>query len=145
LHVVVPVIAGIGVAVVLIAIFSLDYEQNLMLRQYGDPHDDYYVNVNIPLGTYDMKLAKEFQPQKTRIVLYEGENCCGTVRWVNNDIVPFRLHADENGDIAFLNATRNLYVDPGEYYEYVFTKPGEYRFYGETGQIGIVEVLFSHS
>ena len=145
MNIVLPVIAGIVVAVGVIAIFSIDYEQNRMIRHFGDPNNDYYVNVYIPLGTYDSKLARDFQPQKTRIVLYEGENCCGTVRWVNDDIVPFRLYADENGDAAFLNATCNKYIEPGEYYEYVFTKPGEYRFHGELGQKGIIEALFSHS
>jgi hypothetical protein len=136
-----PVVAGALSCALLILVFDLIYVKSSMLDQFGDPRYDNYLFVHIPLGAYDAKLGKPFQPEFTRTIIYDKDNCCMVVRWVNNDILPFKLVFDDSADPAFDEATRNLIIQPGDSFEYVFTKPGDYGFHGHSWQNGIVEVL----
>lgn len=59
-----------------------------------------------------------------------------TVRWVNQDAVLHSVAADNADDPSFYAATHgeNLtFIQPGESFEYTFTKPGMYDYHGEPG------------
>ena len=135
-----PSIAGALSCILLMALFNLYYRQT-ELEQLSNSDGDYYTAVYVPLGTFDREPYKQFEPQYVRVVLYDDFACCGTIRWVNEDILPVKLVAVNDSDPKFYEATRNLHIQPGNSFEFVFTKPGEYGFHGGSGQFGKIEVL----
>lgn len=136
-----PAVAGALSCALLILIFNLIYVKSSMLDQFGDPRYDNYLFIHIPLGAYDGRLGKQFQPEFTRVIVDDAKNCCTVVRWVNNDIMPFKLMAGDSQDPAFKEATRNLIIQPGDSFEFIFKKPGEHAFHGHSWQNGVVDVL----
>jgi plastocyanin len=133
---VVPVAAGLAVGIAVIILFSVNFQATPVIWS-----EEEKFTVIIPLGASlsDQKLT--FKPEKTRAALDYNARCCGVVKWVNNDTVPAPLSASDQNDPGFYKATQDLIIEPGDSFEYIFTKPGEYGFQGRPWQHGVVEIL----
>jgi hypothetical protein len=131
-----PCIAGALSCILLIAVFDL-YQKQSQFERFNDPDRFDYTTVYIPLGSFDDRLYKQFAPFEIQVILY-NETCCGAVRWVNEDILPFKLEATDDADQEFYKATRDLYIKPGDSFKFIFDEPGEYSFMGRPMQQGIV-------
>lgn len=139
----VPLIAGLTAGIALIVVFSLNFDLTHTFRTPVPlvwPEDEKFV-IHIPLGASIAEQNKTFTPENTRAALDYNKNCCGVIKWVNDDTVPAMLRADDDSDPEFYRATSNLLIEPGGSFEYTFTKPGEYGFHGRPWQHGIVEIL----
>ncbi|MGI0037318.1 MAG: cupredoxin domain-containing protein [Nitrososphaera sp.] len=132
-----PVLVGLAAGVALIVVFSMTFQGTEPLRV--PEHEKYVVRITLGASMADQNIT--FEPEKTRASLDYDENCCGVIKWVNNDTVPAPLQADDDSDPAFYRATQNLLIEPGAAVEFTFTKPGEYGFHGRAWQHGLVDIL----
>ena len=67
-----------------------------------------------------------FEPTHIRVVI----GVSNTVQWINQDVVPHSIEADDEGDCDFCRATQDIFLIPGATFEYTFTKPGELDYHG---------------
>jgi plastocyanin len=107
--------------------------------------------VTIPEGASDSQSGKTFEPQTITVVI--GVN--NTVRWINQDTSMYFIEADNDRyDPAFYHATEipssnskaeatDNVLMPNEYFEYTFTKPGEYGYHSKPWMRGTVIVMES--
>jgi plastocyanin len=93
-----------------------------------------------------------FEPATIKLV--NGIN--NTVRWINEQVVPVSIEADDEADPLFFNATsehgsfeindnsgNNNFLMPGQFFEFTFTKPGKFGYHSVPGpdRHGMVVVL----
>jgi plastocyanin len=126
------------VILVFAVLFSLLYvSQELISKDVNSPH---VVTVVIPEGSaMATSEHNNFEPAIIKVVM--GVN--NTVRWVNQDTVLGSVVADNEGDPLFFNITntdtpnfdandksgKNNYLLPGQFFEFTFTKPGEFGYH----------------
>jgi plastocyanin len=121
-----PVIAGMVVGVAFIIMFSFPYSINqnvaIIPKQVSI--------VTIPKEAHD----KNFEPSTIKVVI--GLN--NTVRWMNEDSVPYTIVSDTDYIDPysgwFTTEKRSeekggSFVMPGQFFEFTFTKPGEYGYH----------------
>jgi plastocyanin len=130
----VGVIAGIIIGVAFVVTISMIFTNPQSLTDLNKALAP--ISIIIPEGASLESTSPSFKPEITRVVV--GVDF---VRWSNHDTVPLRLEADDDGDPAFYEATRNLIIMPGKSFEFTFTKPGEYGYHGLPWQQGRVIVL----
>lgn len=111
----VPVAAGLAVGVVFIVLLALVLSPVKSIS-----------TVIIPEGSsLESAERNNFEPAAIRVVI--GVN--NTVQWINQDVVPHSIEADDEGDCDFCRATQDIFLMPGATFEYTFTKPGELDYY----------------
>jgi plastocyanin len=126
------------VALVFGVLFTLLYVSAVL------PSTPAVVTVIIPNGS-SMSTSEHnnFEPAIIKVVI--GMN--NTVRWLNEDIVLGSVVADNEDDPLFFNATnmetptydindnsgKNNFILPGQFFDFTFTKPGEFGYHSEPG------------
>jgi plastocyanin len=90
------------------------------------------VTVIIPQGSSSPSSEhNNFEPAVIKVVI--GEN--NTIRWINENVTSGSVVADNKSDPDFYNATHNdedelkTLLNPGEIFEFTFTKPGEFGYH----------------
>jgi plastocyanin len=123
-----PTIAGLAVGVALVAIFSVMDQGNTGFTTEKPSH----VTVIIPESSSSDSEQSNFEPATIKVVI--GVN--NTIRWVNDDTVPYSVVADDNGDPDFYDITSDdaaglpkSWLGSGETFEFTFTKPREYGYH----------------
>jgi len=135
-----PVIAGLAAGIAFVVLFVM-----IFVSRVQSDHDDDILVITIPRGASDPNSGNFFVPQHIRVVIGLSDSCCSTVRWVNRDIAPARIEADNESDPAFYNATKDfVYIEPGKSFEFTFTKAGEFGYHGRPWERGTVIVLQQH-
>jgi plastocyanin len=135
----VQVIIGLAAGIALVALFATNFTTTTPIPDPRKVID--VIDVRIPEGA-SIDSGKNFQPQKALVVVGEGnEYCCSTVRWHNRDSAPAIIRADDDSDPEFYEATKDLFIKPGESFDFRFTKPGEFGYHGKPWQHGTVVVL----
>ena len=136
---IVPVITGFAIGISVIILFSL-YFVDESARINERPTSARITTVHLPSSASCGPCLDNFEPQ-TVMVVVGGNN---TVRWVNNDVFPAIIVADNDNDPLFYAMTKDFkLVKVGESFEFTFTKPGEFGYHGKPWQRGkvIVEYL----
>ena len=86
------------------------------------------VTVDIIKGSYNIQQADSYVPKEITVVL--GKN--NKVVWKNVDEVAHTVTADAGQSGKFVQeASRSLFLQAGENFEFVFTKPGTYKYHCE--------------
>lgn len=93
------------------------------------------VAVTIPEGSsLENSEQNNFEPAVIKVVI--GIN--NTVGWINEDTISIAIVADDKSDPAFYDATYDdtndrpkVLLEPGEIFEFTFTRPGEFGYHGE--------------
>jgi plastocyanin len=112
-----PVVAGLVVGVAFIALFSLAFSS-----------EKHISTVIIPEGSSQSTAERNnFEPAIIRVVI--GVN--NTVQWVNQDVLLHSVRADDQGDPDFFRMTQDVFLAPGETFEYTFIKPGRMDYHAE--------------
>jgi len=114
--VVAPVVAGLfaGVAfVVLFALYEIEPGRSIVVIQDGSSVEE---------------SGKNFEPRIITVAI--GIN--NTVAWINQDVVPSTVVADNNGDPDFFDATSepDLLMQV-EQFRHTFTRQGEFGYHSE--------------
>lgn len=135
-HIIVPTAIGLIVGIAFIFLFAMVFNEQVT----GLPAKRVSV-ITIPKdASLYQDPAEAFEPQEIKVVI--GVN--NTVRWVNQDLAPARIEADDDSDPNFRDATRNNTLIPPEgFFEYTFTNPGEFGYHGQPWQRGVVIVRSS--
>jgi plastocyanin len=112
--------------------------------------------VMIPINASDQESGQAFVPQTIIVII--GVN--NTVRWINQDTSMHWIEADNDRyDSAFyqltemtasaqadrsnIDSSKDKVLYPNEYFEYTFTKPGEYGYHSKPWMRGTVIVMES--
>ncbi len=142
-----PVAAGLATGIAIVVVFTLMTSNPTTPRLPATGISSEVSDVVIPEGASNPNSGKTFEPQTIKVVI--GVN--NTVRWTNNDIVPHWIEADDDKDPDFFRETtfgassfigeRHSYLNPGEAFEYTFTKPGEFGYHGQPWESGTVIVV----
>jgi plastocyanin len=113
--VVAPVVAGLVVGAAFVVLFVLhDFARES--------------TVIIPEGSSVPENGSNFTPQTLTVMV--GVN--NTVVWVNQDVVPSTVIADNEGDPDFFDATSKPdLLMQGEQFRYKFMRPGEFDYHSE--------------
>jgi len=136
-----PFVIG-AVAFVLIIGVSIAYYQFSYLpeinkkpavpAEWKKPHN--ITEVSILAGSYDPNQPDNFMPKRISVVL--GQN--NKVVWINEDSTPHTVTSNDKYVDPFSGAFDTLehkdklttgYLMPGDRFEFVFTKPGEYKYH----------------
>jgi hypothetical protein len=131
------VIIGLAVGIGLVTLFSVYFAGDFT------KFNERVTSAQIPIILMPSSAAcgpclDNFQPQTVKVVI--GVN--NTVRWVNNDIFPAMIEADNKNDPLFYTLTEDFkLIKVGESFEFTFTKPGEFGYHGKPWQRGSVIVL----
>ncbi|MEP0826216.1 MAG: hypothetical protein HRF40_12090 [Nitrososphaera sp.] len=87
--------------------------------------------------------GKSFEPETIKVMI--GVN--NTVRWINPDYIAHWIGADDQSDPEFYNATGgeqgSKLIAPGDFFEYTFTRAGEFGYHGKPSMRGTVIVVES--
>lgn len=129
-----PVMAGLTTGIAFIMLFAVMFTS---ANPIPDPRKQLgIITVIIPEGA-SIDSGKTFTPQVTRVIL--GVH---TVRWVNQDVVPALIAADNDSEPYFFNATKDgVLIAPSESFDFTFSKVGEFGYHGKPWQSGTVEVV----
>lgn len=143
----VPVIAGIGAGIFLIALFSF-YSSSISFHPPSPPllanNTPGVSTVIIPKDFSNPDGAKNFEPPAIKVVI----DVNNTVSWVNQDVTRTNVIADANvaDDSSFYIATNppaSRDLSHGESLKFTFNKPGEFAYHSgyHTSKNGTVVVL----
>ena len=152
----IPVIVGLnaGIAFVLIFILLSTQLQTSVIQHVGPSSNwkTFIINVpdvtlvTIPEGASSpLSDHNNFEPAVIKVVL--GLN--NTVRWINEDLVPSSVVADDESDPEFAKVTAfpddsyhqstpipqwdvipsNIFLKKGQTFQFTFTKPGEFGYH----------------
>jgi len=133
----IPVIAGLAIGIGLIALFSFYFIGEYTRFSQRATSDQISV-VLLPSAVSCGGCQENFEPQTMTAVL--GVN--NTVRWVNHDIFPAMIEADDDNNPLFYTMTNDfVIIKPGKSFEFTFTKVGEYGYHGKPWQHGIIIVV----
>jgi len=113
----VPVAGGLAVGVAFIVLLALTLSPGKSIS-----------TVIIPEGSsLETTERNNFEPAVIRVVI--GVN--NTVQWINQDDTLHSIRAVDEGDPDFYGATKDIFLMPGETFEYTFTKPGRLDYHME--------------
>lgn len=141
-----PVIAGIVVGVALVVLFSVTFTDTSQIPDPANYISDKIFIVFIPEGASIESSGKTFTQQHTRVFINADGRCCNAVRWVNQDSVSAIIEADDDSDPDFYKATKDfVIIEPGGFFDFTFTKEGEFGYHGTPWQRGTIEVVAGFS
>jgi plastocyanin len=122
-----PVAIGLAAGIGFVILFSIIFVSH-------DNNNASHVSiVIIPKDAALASSGRNFEPATIKVVI--GMN--NTVRWVNEDMVPSSVVANNYDDIGFYNATEDALgnptdqslLNPHESFEYTFTKEGMFGYH----------------
>lgn len=112
-----PVAAGLAVGVAFLVLLGLALSPGKHISTVVIPESS-------ALATAE---RNNFEPAIIKVVI--GIN--NTVQWINLDVTLHSVRADDEGDPDFYRATQDIFLNPGETFEYTFTKPGRLDYHME--------------
>jgi plastocyanin len=132
-----PVVAGLAVGIAFVALLSI-YFAGESAKYNEKAASDQIAIILLPSGLACAGCQENFEPQTIKVVI--GAN--NTVRWVNNDLFPGMIEADNDNDPLFYTITKDfVIIESGKSFEFTFTKAGEYGYHGKPWQRGTVVVV----